>query len=88
MLYPIYFELQVGYETFSQAQFPVLIFLVVSAPVKARPSAEYIGIKISVLPPTQPVFTVIVLTILPANFTNISIVLKGLSPQHFILLKL
>ena len=30
-----------------------------SPTVKARPSAEYIGIKISALPPTQLVFVVI-----------------------------
>ena len=35
-----------------------------SAPLKPGPSAEYIGIKISVLAPTQLVFTVLELPIL------------------------
>ena len=47
---------------FLQTQFPVLILF--STTVKRRLSAEYIVMKISVLPPTQQVFTVIVLPIL------------------------
>ena len=47
---------------FLQTQFPVLILF--SATVKQRLSAESIVMKISVLPPTQQVFTVIVLPIL------------------------
>ena len=38
-----------------------------SATLKPRPSADYIGMKISVLPPTQLVFTLIELTILQRN---------------------
>ena len=38
--------------------------LAYSATVKTRLSADYIGMKISVLPPTQLEFTVIELTIL------------------------
>ena len=44
--------------------------------------------KKSILPPTQLVFTVIELTILQQIFTNISLVLKGESPQYFILFPL
>ena len=47
---------------FSQTQLPVLILL--SVTLKQRVSAEYIGMRISVLPPTRLVFTVIVLPVL------------------------
>ena len=55
--------LEVGYETFFTNSVPSSNFAY-SATVKPRPSADYIGRKISVLPPTQLVFTVIELIIL------------------------
>ena len=76
-----------GYETFFTNSVPRSNFAY-SATVKPRLLADYIGMKISVLPPTQLVFTVIELTILHQNFTNMSIVLDGVSPQYFFLFPL
>ena len=53
----------VGYETFFKNPVPALIFFY-GATVKPRPSTNYIGMKISVLPPTQLEITVIGLTVL------------------------
>ena len=51
-----------GYETFLTSSIPRSKFAY-SATLKLRPSANYIGMKISVLPPTKLDFTVIELTI-------------------------
>ena len=60
LLYSIYFELWVEYETFTNC-IPSFSFLY-SATVKPRPPAKYIDIKFF-LPPTQLDFTVIALPI-------------------------
>ena len=49
---------EVGYETFFTNSDPSSNFAY-NATVKPRPSADYIGMKISVLTPTQLAFTVI-----------------------------
>ena len=53
----------VGYETFFINSVPSSNFTY-STTVKQRPPTDYIGMKISVLPPTQLIFTVIEATIL------------------------
>ena len=52
-----------GFKTFFTNSIPSSNFAY-SATLKPRPSADHTGMKVSVLPPTQLVFTVIKLTIL------------------------
>ena len=52
LFYPIYFEVHVGYESLNCGSFSSHSDC--SAIAKPKPSAENIGIEISVLPPTQP----------------------------------
>lgn len=50
LFYPIYFEVHVGYESLNSGSFSSHFDC--SAIAKPKPSAENIGIEISVLPPT------------------------------------
>ena len=67
----IYFELRWNKKLSSHTQFPIQI-LHFKVTVKTRPSADYIGIKISVLPPTQQFFKFIELPI-PQRILQISV---------------
>ena len=78
MLCPFYFEFRQDKNFFFTKSVPSSNFAH-RATVKPRPSGDYIGIKISALPPTQLFYS---------QFTSISIVLTEISPQHFILFPL